>query len=564
MRTTLCLLTSLAFLAAALPSTALGQDGDGDGAPDVSDAFPCDPERASVSWYPTEASSALLSFEDEWPSHTDLDYNDVVVRAHYRIESHADGRVKSLHLSFDPVALGGDFSNGLALQLPAPWSRLVSGQAVANVSASRRLGGGGWTSLVLDTNETLATWVLSGNLRELFSNTTGRINSRAQEARLEGARLEVEIVFAQATTFASQPAPFDVFVFRSGTGGPSGRHEIHFPAYSGTQQMNGGLFGLDQDASEPGARYFILGSGTPAALNLLTTTRYPLEGEPIHELFPRIVDFALSRGQAYANFYEEGTDAQGRARVQPDKGHSVLPISPPTRPAPDTSCAAPSSPRSCLVSNGVGSQSYIDGAWSVCEVASCNAGFGHCDASHANGCETNTLTSSSHCGACGNTCGSGRSCYAGRCSATCTNNITFTSPVAGCMNLSPFALSYTASHQGSQAVSAGDANRCTSFNAQSYPPVTWQVDLGAVHSVAALSLRPNMLPSTAQVVHVIEGSLNGTSWSNVLTVSQTMTTEVVYPFVLPVPVSVRHVRIRTTSSPSWVAWSDINIWGDCP
>ncbi len=39
-----------------------------------------------------------------------------------------------------------------------------------------------------------------------------------------------------------------------------------------------------------------------------------------------------------------------------------------------------------------------------CGIASCNSGFSNCDGNGANGCETHLLTSTNHCGACGNAC----------------------------------------------------------------------------------------------------------------------------------------------------------------
>jgi hypothetical protein len=73
-----------------------------------------------------------------------------------------------------------------------------------------------------------------------------------------------------------------------------------------------------------------------------------------------------------------------------------------------------------------------------CTVASCNAGYGNCDGSAANGCEVNLQTSVSNCGSCGNacstpngspTCSSG-SCAVGSCNsgyANCNG-----SPADGC------------------------------------------------------------------------------------------------------------------------------------
>ena len=68
----------------ALPAAAFAQDSDSDGVANAADAFPCDATRASVSYFPGQSTSALLAFEDQWPNFTDVDYNDVAIRAHYR------------------------------------------------------------------------------------------------------------------------------------------------------------------------------------------------------------------------------------------------------------------------------------------------------------------------------------------------------------------------------------------------------------------------------------------------------------------------------------------------
>lgn len=54
---------------------------------------------------------------------------------------------------------------------------------------------------------------------------------------------------------------------------------------------------------------------------------------------------------------------------------------------------------------------------------SCNAGFGDCDGNAVNGCETNTRTSAVHCGMCGNVCpgvvGASPACNNGVCGIAC-------------------------------------------------------------------------------------------------------------------------------------------------
>ncbi len=106
--------------------------------PNASDAFPRDGLRAALTYFPGETTSALVTYEDQWPGATDLDFNDVAIRMHFRAERNAAGKVVRWVGVFDPVALGGDLSNGLGLVLPV--SR-------TGVTAQRRVGNGGWTSL---------------------------------------------------------------------------------------------------------------------------------------------------------------------------------------------------------------------------------------------------------------------------------------------------------------------------------------------------------------------------------------------------------------------------------
>ena len=69
-----------------------------------------------------------------------------------------------------------------------------------------------------------------------------------------------------------------------------------------------------------------------------------------------------------------------------------------------------------------------------CTVASCNAGYGDCDRSAANGCEVDLNTSGANCGACGVTCGRGMVCSGGRCTTVCAPPTTNCSNA--CVNLS--------------------------------------------------------------------------------------------------------------------------------
>jgi uncharacterized protein (TIGR03382 family) len=54
----------------------------------------------------------------------------------------------------------------------------------------------------------------------------------------------------------------------------------------------------------------------------------------------------------------------------------------------------------------------------ACVLEGCASGYGDCDADPQNGCEE-PLTSTSHCGACGNACPAGQTCVGGGCTAGC-------------------------------------------------------------------------------------------------------------------------------------------------
>ncbi len=65
---------------------------------------------------------------------------------------------------------------------------------------------------------------------------------------------------------------------------------------------------------------------------------------------------------------------------------------------------------------------YLSCVRGTCDLV-CGEGFANCDGDRRNGCEAELATSSTHCGACGNTCRAGANaaarCVAGRCAVTC-------------------------------------------------------------------------------------------------------------------------------------------------
>ena len=76
--------------------------------------------------------------------------------------------------------------------------------------------------------------------------------------------------------------------------------------------------------------------------------------------------------------------------------------------------------RACTAANGAAGC-----AMGACTVAACNPGFGDCDTTAANGCETDTNSTVAHCGGCGMACPTGANatatCAMGRCGIRCAD-----------------------------------------------------------------------------------------------------------------------------------------------
>lgn len=313
---------TLAVTASLLaPRLAVAQDSDADGAPDVSDVFPCDPTVASVAYAPSPAGHGRLLFEDQWPvDYADLDFNDVVVAYNYRLLFDANQNAVALRATYDVLAIGGTHANGLGLHLP------IAASAVASVTRSV----GGVTTTLTPLADSELTVEVSSDVRELFAYAQGTINSDpSAPATTASAPIVVDVVFAPGASLTLAAAPFDVFVFRSSDVG----HEIHLPAFRGSSRMNSALFGSGVDGSSP-SRSFVDTSGLPYALHLPTGSAYPREAQPISTLFAEITTFASSGGTAGQSFYTSPDVAFAYA---PSTGSAPAPRVA-AEPAPDIAC----------------------------------------------------------------------------------------------------------------------------------------------------------------------------------------------------------------------------------
>jgi hypothetical protein len=110
--------------------------------------------------------------------------------------------------------------------------------------------------------------------------------------------------------------------------------------------------------------------------------------------------------------------------------------------------------------------------------------------------------------------------------------------------------------EGYEFEKAVDGDRCTSWNAGEFPPQEIVLDLGAATMVRALLLLPAMTPD-GPVVLELSASLDGVSWSHLQRGRADLRSEIPFTVRLPQSTPARWLRVRTLSSPSWVAWYEI-------
>lgn len=274
---------------------AFAQDSDNDGVADTADAYPCDATKAGIAFAPAEGVHGSLLAEDHWPIQGDLDFNDLVLTYNLTYTLDAGGNVSSLRAVFNTRAIGGTFDNGVGWRLPV---------AAADIaSATRTIFGGASTSMVPQASDSSATFLLSNNLRELFGNRAGAINSVPGEPVVQGQVMIVEITFVTPIPMAVGQAPHDIFMFRTEFPG----HEIHRPEFAGTSRMNAALFGTGDDGSN-GTRNYVDNLGMPFMLQFPAVVDYPYEFQPISSLYPNVTQFAASGGTQSQDFYTSQVD----------------------------------------------------------------------------------------------------------------------------------------------------------------------------------------------------------------------------------------------------------------
>lgn len=281
-----------------VPPVAKPSDSDGDGVPDAQDAFPNDPSKAYISYYPSQTSWSTLAFEDNWPNKGDYDLNDLVLNYRYTYVSNAQNQVVTIQTDYNIAAVGASFKNGFGVQLPIPASAVqsVTGQSIKGNYITLASNG-------VESGQTKAVIIPFDNTDNLINNPDGAffVNTLTSKAKVTGTTASIFITLAspvaQSTLIPSAFNPFMISNQRRG-------YEVHLAGYSPTDKANAKLFGTNDDSSVPASgRYYLSADNWPWAINFSDKFTYPLETVGINVAYPHFLDWASSGGSSYADWY---------------------------------------------------------------------------------------------------------------------------------------------------------------------------------------------------------------------------------------------------------------------
>ena len=190
-----------------------------------------------------------------------------------------------------------------------------------------------------------------------------------------------------------------------------------------------------------------------------------------------------------------------------------------------------------------------------------------CSDTIQDGTETGVDCGGPTCPKCSNgqKCASASDCVSGLCNGVCASPCggdgIVPGPSLACENITALAMPF-ASAMLDPAAWAVDQNLCTSWNAGALPPQSFGLDFGAPRPIRGVTLIPDMQPD-GNVVHSIETSDDGVTYTPRVAINQFMQKNGVYAFDLGPGIIARLVRVSTTSSPSWVGWFEVAVFS-CP
>lgn len=285
-------------------------DSDNDGVIDELDDYPNDPEAAIDTFTPSALGMGTFAFEDFWPLKGDYDFNDCVIGYRFtNVQNSANESVR-LKMDFTLRAVGAGFHNGFGIELDVD-PNLISAVTGHNITG----GNTSLNSVGLEANQDKAVIIVFNDAFNHMKTAAGEkfINTDPNESIVSTVTFEVVVEFINPITSEQLgEAPFNPFIFASTERGK----EIHLPGQSPTSLADLSLFGTeDDDSNLVEGKLYQNDQNLPWAIHIIHEFRYPQEKVKINKGYNKFVDWALSRGFSYRDWYSDNNGYRNISRL---------------------------------------------------------------------------------------------------------------------------------------------------------------------------------------------------------------------------------------------------------
>lgn len=279
-------------------SSICTDDSDNDGICDELDDFPEDSTVCCAQYTPSELGSGSLAYEDLWPATGDYDFNDLVVGYNYVAMRNQNDELVKIKARYQVKAVGASYHNGFGFQLNIPESDIksVTGATLGHGITSHDGKG-------LEIGQTKTTIIVFEDSYDVINHVGGAyINTDPDQPLSIGQELEIVIELNQPINTSAHPENPFIFVDGDRT------HEVHLADGPPTDLADVTLFGLSRDNSDPNSNsYYKDVNNVPWAIDISHNFRYPREKNRVDEGYNFIVNWAMSQGNSYKDWYKDNS-----------------------------------------------------------------------------------------------------------------------------------------------------------------------------------------------------------------------------------------------------------------
>lgn len=241
------------------------------------------------TYYPSNDTYYVVSYEDDYPNRGDYDFNDLIVG--YRVGFGLQGdNVVSMVVTGYMIARGADFDHDWYFRLPTPDG--ISANVTLNLFEPDQIEPATGYPIRTDALDSINIKVFEHTRSLLQHPEYSMVNTIPEQSLIKGHKFSLAIDIIGELAFEQLPeAPYDPYLHVLNTG-----YEIHLPGHA-PQLMTSTNSGDTSDQ-------YVDENGYPYALVFPNDWVPPLERIDLGEAYETYLNFTLNNEQQHTEWYK--------------------------------------------------------------------------------------------------------------------------------------------------------------------------------------------------------------------------------------------------------------------